>query len=386
MSELMDIRHDAGNWRWQLLAGVSTLALLVTIYDSGAVEASDGDVDRPTVWIDLGGQLEHLSGQGDDFAPAFLAANAGADPFKPVSPARAEQPPDYSYGGQGEVSFEPRGSNWIFSASLRYGRSNNDKHVHQQTFLKVPTAYPIHANIPTADEANYADTTAKHEESHAIMDFMAGKDVGLGMFGLNGSSIVSLGVRFAQFASSANVKIRARPDIQIYPAFGGVIPAKYFRNYAFQGEDTRSFHGIGPSLSWNGSAPLLGNVEASELSLDWGANAAILFGRQKVYEQHATTGRKRYHVKTNCCSHTALYTSHYVTRYKHGASDSRARSVTVSNLGVFAGLSLRHNAAKVSLGYRADFFLGAIDGGIDTARSDTIGFHGPFAAISIGLP
>ena len=33
------------------------------------------DADRPLIWIELGGQMETVSGQGEIFAPAFLAAN-----------------------------------------------------------------------------------------------------------------------------------------------------------------------------------------------------------------------------------------------------------------------------------------------------------------------
>jgi len=39
----------------------------------------------------------------------------------------------------------------------------------------------------------------------------------------------------------------------------------------------------------------------------------------------------------------------------------------------------------VSLGYRADFFFGAVDGGIDTRVSKTLGLNGPYATISVGL-
>ena len=60
--------------------------------------------------------------------------------------------------------------------------------------------------------------------------------------------------------------------------------------------------------------------------------------------------------------------------------------VIVPNVGGFAGLSFRYADAKVSFGYRADFFFGAIDGGIDARKSETLGFYGPFATISIGLP
>jgi hypothetical protein len=57
----------------------------------------------------------------------------------------------------------------------------------------------------------------------------------------------------------------------------------------------------------------------------------------------------------------------------------------VSNLGGFAGVSYRYNNAKISFGYRTDFFFGAIDGGIDKPKSENLGFSGPFANISFGL-
>jgi hypothetical protein len=37
------------------------------------------------------------------------------------------------------------------------------------------------------------------------------------------------------------------------------------------------------------------------------------------------------------------------------------------------------------LGYRADFFFGAVDGGLGTSEKETRGFYGPFAKISVGL-
>ncbi len=49
------------------------------------------------------------------------------------------------------------------------------------------------------------------------------------------------------------------------------------------------------------------------------------------------------------------------------------------------GLSYRYKNAKISFGYRADFLFGAMDGGIDSYKSETRGFYGPFATVSIGL-
>ena len=40
--------------------------------------------------------------------------------------------------------------------------------------------------------------------------------------------------------------------------------------------------------------------------------------------------------------------------------------------------------AKISAGYRGDFFFGAMDTGNDTRKTKTVGFYGPFATISIG--
>jgi hypothetical protein len=57
----------------------------------------------------------------------------------------------------------------------------------------------------------------------------------------------------------------------------------------------------------------------------------------------------------------------------------------VPNLGAFAGLSFRFAQAKVSVGYRGDFFFGAMDGGLDTRKSYNQEFYGPFATVSIGL-
>jgi hypothetical protein len=57
----------------------------------------------------------------------------------------------------------------------------------------------------------------------------------------------------------------------------------------------------------------------------------------------------------------------------------------VPNVGGFIGASLRWSNAKVSLGYRGDFFFGAMDGGVDTRVSKDRDFYGPFASIAVGL-
>jgi len=57
----------------------------------------------------------------------------------------------------------------------------------------------------------------------------------------------------------------------------------------------------------------------------------------------------------------------------------------VPNAGGTAGISVRYPNAKLTLGYRADFFFGAMDGGVDARKSETRGFYGPFATVSMGF-
>ena len=192
---------------------------------------------------------------------------------------------------EGKISFQPDDSDWVFSASIQFGRSSANRHRHQQTANKTVPAYvkfspplsnyhlgPI--NYYPTSHAKFADGQAQHDETHAIVDFQAGKDVGLGMFGGRGSSVLSGGIRIAQFTSKSNISLRAEPDLH-YPT--AAIHSKYgwatwlhyhahFHDYGATASVQRSFQGFGPSLSWNASAPFAGNYGHGELSLDWDVN------------------------------------------------------------------------------------------------------------------
>ena len=215
-----------------------------------------------------------------------------------------------------------------------------------------------------------------------VLDFSAGRDFGIGMFGHDSTSDINAGVRVAEFVAHSMATIYARPvvgsqDIGKYGLYHHAKPT--FSQYTLTGHAERSFHGLGPSLSWNASAALAGNQQDGELVLDWGIDAAILFGRQNVKTVHST---KAQHLYWN----TKYKTAHYPTRYNHvPPQNARSRSVTVPNIGGFAGLSLKWTNAKISIGYRYDTFLNAMDIGIDMAKKSNVTFNGPYASISIGL-
>ena len=237
MSELLNNRSGRSELRWKLLMTVSALALIGSIYTMQDAKA-DSETDRPVLWIELGGQLEQQTGQGDPYSPPFVINNADSVVLKPDSPVSAEKPPLFSNGAEGKITFEPTDSDWVFSAAVRYGRSvghRNLAHPHVATnqahitfrghtgFGTAPfTTYsgrryerpvygPVHKIIPQYIN-EFAGAQVAQQQSHAIVDFTVGKEVGLGMFGSGSVSDINVGVRFAQFVSKVSGKIDLRPD------------------------------------------------------------------------------------------------------------------------------------------------------------------------------
>jgi hypothetical protein len=386
MSELIIVR-DA-NIRKSLLVTVSAFALATYIAATDTAKAKDAD--RPMFWLELGGQMESLQGTGRPFDAPFMAVQPVASPdgadyvvppdaYDPSLFGRVLRPLRNAFGLEGKVLFQPEASDWTFSAAIRYGRAKTSRHEHEQG----PSPYKYFSNpiigkrkIPLY-AAEFADAEQSAAESHMLLDFQAGKDVGLGVFGRNGTSSVAMGVRIAQMSAASNANAGARPEVWHVAQYAN------FYQYKLIAEQQRSFHGIGPSLAWNASTALLGDKDDAELSFDWGVNGAVLFGRQKAHVSHFTSGAHITH-KPRVGSVAAHFT--YNPIYTPVDVDTtRTRSVTIPNLCVFAGLSVRYPNAKVSLGYRADMLFGAMDTGIDAHHSQNVGFHGPFATISIGL-
>jgi hypothetical protein len=401
MSELIQ-KDEIRNIRWKLLAEVSALALIGYATTISVAMGEDGD--RPTVWIELGGQLSRWEGGQEAYTPPFVALT----PSNLTPPQEFAKQPRYGMDENATLIFQPHNSDWTFSGSIRYGRSSNAKHVHQQSHPGIFTAYSkhhtsygtgasYHTNLtqvrPIA--ARFADTVSKQSQTHAVVDFQAGKDLGIGLFSHDTLSTLNVGVRFAQFTSNSSIKLGEGPDwefktlITTYGTafdYGGQHITFHrtrqnvhqpYHSFAGTFRADRSFDGLGPSIAWKSSMPLIGHPEASELTFDWGVNAALLFGRQKAKTHHQTT--ERY-------SPGGFYGHTRTTLYDFNhASATRSRGVVVPNIGGFAGLSFKYTNAKVSFGYKADFFFGAMDGGIDVRHAEDIGFHGPFASVSVGL-
>jgi hypothetical protein len=385
MSELKNEKDGTGSVRRYLLAGASATTLLAI---AGSA-AHAGEADRPTVWIELGGQLERVDGGLESFVPPFVSQ---IDTHVFTSPVGVQRPPRYATGFNGKLLIHPTDSDWIVSAQIRYGRANRSKELHEETQPATPYLlesipyFDFYAHAPVTPAAKrLVDSNATTKSSHLVLDFQAGRDVGLGLFGRNGSSTIGAGVRFAQFSSRTDVTLTADPNFSISYKYSTMaygfegrfnVPQQGWDVYKAKGQTLRSFHGIGPSVYWDASTALLGHEDSAEVTVDWGVNFALLFGRQKVKTVHSTDDVRHFP--------NGLQTSSSVP-YQHHYTYPRSHRVTVPNVGGFAGMSLKFPNAKISLGYRADVFFNALDGGIDTRKTYDRAFYGPFASFSLGF-
>jgi iron complex outermembrane receptor protein len=376
MSELIDTRQNERDFRRQLLATVSALALtaFISIHDAKADESAD----RPVVWIELGGQLDRIEDGQEAFAPSFFSLAA---PGVVAPMVDAQKQPSHSVGENGKITFEPTGSDWLVSASVRYGRASSVKHLHYETARQTVPVTLLGVIRTGFRENELGDGQGGTRESHLVVDFQAGKDVGLGLFGAKGTSVFSAGVRFAQFTAGSDVTLHACPT---YVSTVRAHPGKYtFRYHHFHTNTAiihsrRSTRAIGPAVSWDASQPVVGDSASMAVAFDWGVNAAFLFGRQRAQTHHQTAG---YYFR----GLIAANPSYHTTYVNPPVDKTRARTVTIPNVGGFAGVSFRYASAKVSFGYRGDFFFNAMDTGWNTQKSSTVGFYGPFASVSIGL-
>lgn len=350
MSELIQKNDSRATIRWKLLTGASALALAAYI-SSGALARAE-DATRPQIWIELNGQFAQENDGLEVYDPAFLVAS----PFDASAHTDLEKGPPKIWDKGAKIAYQPDGSDWVLSLGVRYGKSARSETINNQT------AHPSHSGFAVFDA--YQIFKAQSAEGHTIVDFQAGRDVGLGRFGSDGRSVFSAGIRIAQFNSRGAVEIQSQPT--------NVNGSGYYHIFRANFDAKRRFSGIGPSISWDASADIAGNSSSGAIALDWGVNAALLFGRQRMKTHHETTDNYKHYF-------------YYLSVNHIPGGTARSKNVTVPNLGGFAGVSWRTSNAKVTLGYRADMFFGAIDGGIDAAKKENRGFYGPYASISIGI-
>lgn len=302
---------------------------------------------------------------------------------------------------------QPKDSDWVLKAGIRYGRTATNRNVHKSfpdqtaTLVTLPTGlanafgfqdpascYSIVARFGpiiscpfAAHHPEFIDVKASTSEKHEILEFTLGKDIGIGVFGHDGKGTLGAGLRIAQFDTNSRSRLNSDPNfkfpsiLELQSTSGERDAIKYGHIYDATTEEQRNFHGIGPEITWDSNQAIWGNEHDGKVTVDWGVNAAVLFGRQKAHIQQSLFGEKIYRTGNG------VNVSYSTTLPRV----SRSRTVTVPNLGGYVGASMRYQNAKISFGYRADEFFGAMDGGQDTAKNYNRGFYGPYLNLSLGL-
>lgn len=391
MNGLILKEHNAS--RNRLLTTVSTLVLVMSISGVGSVSADEA---KPSVWIELGWDFETVRNSTSDLGLPLgpLVSQSGL-----TAPLDDKLNFSRSYAVDGSVTFQPDGSDWKFAATVRYGRSQSASKLKQAlaplsetSFVTYKLTYPLFPSsnrtrvrqVPRSGDKLNGETS--DSESHFIIDFQAGKDVGVGLFGQGSTSTLSAGVRFAHFALSRKTSnFHETQDVHFqsshlmttfWPAYI-TKRRELWNDIAASGSASQNFNGLGPSVRWEASASLWPAPTDGSISFDWGANAALLFGKQNKRMLHQTKSID-FCQGGGCPVQPTTHTSVGEVR--------TSRIVVVPNVGGFAGLSLDYPDVKVSLGYRADLFMNAIDVGFTTNKSSNFLLYGPFASLSIGLP
>jgi outer membrane receptor protein involved in Fe transport len=376
-------------------------------FDGGGSDGGTGlgflDSDaRPQLWLQFGGNFNAMMSNNvvaydptSAYAPNFPNGGGPTPDWgsKLPTPRQLEKMPNMGFDWEGSATIQPPDSDWQLKAGIRYGRSSRNKQFHMSAYPGTRSAVEVGANsIRCTYLAEYygpsyaancyhgvikdfVHSSNVSTETHMMLDFVLGKDVGLGTIGG--------GVRIAQFTEGSIVSIGADPNYNIYKSIG----QKYHNTYQFSSDERRSFRGVGPEATWDASQVLWGVEDGAQFTLDWGINASVLFGEQKVVLDHTATHCRHsgFDTQLSFCDGTGVGSTGDTQIHEPPQHIDRSTSVTVPNIGGYLGASFRYRDSKISLGYRADTFFNAVDGGQETPESENRGFYGPYLNVTLGL-
>ncbi len=344
--------------------------------------------------IEIGGQIQKQDAPYAPVIPNF------ADNFSPglQQGESFNGPLDWGDGREVRLILRPGGSPWTMSAGVRYGRANTDTtRTHKEeldegscAFLPgsffasycdpaTPSPYLEASGIDALKYPTlWSDAAVRSRESHTLVDFTVGRDVGLGA-GQGLSSTLSAGLRFARFNSTTDANMSGIPDWYLpegffYAAYGLYVPHTTRYDAALHAD--RTFEGTGPTVSWAAALPVLGGENQGVLAIDWNVGGGVLFGTQEA----ALTGHEQ----------SGYFSGQFGTilSFMFDRSDvdvGRSRSATVPFADVSLGLTYEIQRIKLSAGYRWEQYFDVLDVGQDEAKKADRTIDGPYFKLSVGF-
>jgi outer membrane receptor protein involved in Fe transport len=334
------------------------------------------------VELEFGMGLNELGYENAILAPDFLDSYLPSQPFAATAAATQKAGLGSSNLREARVTFNMPGG-WHVSGAYRGGKFNARNEGLESEQAKGGYVENFIVTDPpryVSGGENFGTIDVGQHEDHDIVDFMVGKDVGLGLMGEGGSSVLGFGVTYAQFGSATDIDVVGVPDRYRAEYEEIKYPTQHHSLYNSSLASKRKFEGFGPSLSWEASKRLAGNDKDGSLALDWRINGGLLFGKQTMASREERDATY-YHFEPNIVYPPQLKDS----LYDETIDRSRSQRVTVPNLGASLGLTYRIAGVKVAAGYRWERFFGAIDGGIDKAQSFDRTIRGAYVKFGIGF-
>ena len=210
-----------------------------------------------------------------------------------------------------------------------------------------------------------------------MVDFMIGRDVGMGAGDFRSS--LSGGVGYTRLRSRTDLNVKGIPDWVVENEFLFVDDTAFHHWYDATLTSEREFEGVGPVATWEASQRLRGDEESGSLSLAWTVGGGVLFGKQKV----GLTGD----ILSNYYSsnYNDTYANHVDSSERIAVDRQRSKSVTVPTANLSLGLAYEVDRFKIDAGYRWERYFDAIDGGDRERKSFDRTIDGPYFKIAVGF-
>ncbi|MGE5565218.1 MAG: TonB-dependent receptor domain-containing protein [Parcubacteria group bacterium] len=352
--------------------------------------------------VEIGGEVQHQDDRSTAAVPEVATNVLSALPL----PSDVQhRPTDWGDERSIKLTYAPQGSSWFVSGAYRYGRTNNaTTRLHKQLEgdkvcaapLSGPLAYignaycdptyslfggppgqyysPAHFLTPVT----WSDNNARNHEEHEIVDFVVGKEVGLGAEGSHGH--IAAGVRYAHVDSDSQFDFYA--GTEQHPEGWKLWWLGYTSNrsrYEAHVSANREFSGAGPVVSWDAGVPLMGTEQTGRLNVDWSVTGGVLFGRQHAALSDQEQGG--YYVGYHDIWPLPPARPMDVVDRKI----ARSNSASVPVLDLSLGLSYEIQRLKLSTGYRWERYFNAIDGGVQDHKSYDRTIDGPYFKIAVGF-
>jgi hypothetical protein len=292
--------------RGSLLTGVSALAL-----SASAAYGQTGAQNTPPTLTIWGEGARFWTGGGSFNLPTIPLIGA---PYTSLSPLR---------GYEGAVGFDYRWPNqpWHFVFDIRYGRTRTATSSSSsfRSFVSFPFSTPFFTFLATSTTASQST----EHESHLVVDFMVGRDLGIG----GTTPELQFGIRIADLRANAHMDESGRRTFYSSISFFSSATA----SQTAVGDWSSRFFGIGPRIAIVGGIPIVG-----PWSVDYAAGIAGLFGDRKF---------------------TASVTSSNGTSFYLSTSDT----AFIFNADASLALSYAFTPNfKASVGIRGDFYSNAL--------------------------